>query len=422
MPILTNGCQSRAVGDAVCLTGRSGNRSLLQALRPAAVGATVIVLGVGLATGCSRAPAAKSSTGARSAITVSAAACGTGWRNPSPGRQTLQIHNASTGVVEVVLVSSSTGAIYARVEGIGPGTTRAMPVNVGSGSYAFDCSGNNYGDRLSRTIRVPGHVRGGVGITPVTVASVSTVASESEAYISEGLAVVARLTTVLAAQIRAGHLAAAKAAWLPAHLAWERLGSAYGMFSSFDDEIDGTPFGLSGGVHSADFTGFYRLEYGLWHGQSAAELTRPADELALAIRELRTAWSGMILTPVQALSDLALRTHEILEHAMRFQLSGHDDFGGGTTMATAAANIDATLAQLKILHPLLISRYHDLPALYSWLDRLQSLVNEAKTSHGWIPASQLSTARREQIDAAVGQTLELLDPIPVMFEAERPIP
>jgi len=380
------------------------------------------LLVVGLVAGCTGSPTAKDAALAANVITVSGTSCGSGWQDPSPGVQTLQIHNISAAVVEVTLVSSSTGAIYARVEGIGPRTTRAMPVDVGSGSYAFECFGHYYGYRVSPTIRVPGHVRGGAGIMPVTAPAMNTVTAKSEAYVAGRLAVVARLTRVLAAQIRAGHLAAARAAWLPAHLAWERLGSAYGMFSSFDAEIDGTPSGLPGGVHSRAFTGFYRLEYGLWHGQSAAELTGPASELAAAVHQLRTSRIGMALPPDQALGDLALRTHEILEHAMRFQLSGQANFGSGTTMATAAANIDATLAQLKILHPLLVTRYRDLPALYRWLDRLRRLVNQAKTSHGWIPVSRLSTTRRQQIDAAAGQTLELLDPIPVMFEAERPIP
>ena len=80
-------------------------------------------------------------------ITVSATACGTGWRHPAAGVQTLQIHNALAGAVEVALVDADNGAVYARLEGLGPGTTRAMPVDVGSGVYAFDCSGTTYGDR-----------------------------------------------------------------------------------------------------------------------------------------------------------------------------------------------------------------------------------------------------------------------------------
>jgi high-affinity iron transporter len=33
------------------------------------------------------------------------------------------------------------------------------------------------------------------------------------------------------------------------------------MFGNYDDEIDGTPDGLPGGVNDPSFTGFYRIEY-----------------------------------------------------------------------------------------------------------------------------------------------------------------
>jgi iron uptake system component EfeO len=417
MPILMGG-RSGAVGDVACRMGRSidGGRSWVR--WPAVVGATISLLVVGLVAGCTGSPRAESATLAKNVITVSETRCGSGWQDPSPGVQTLQIHNTSAVVVEVALVSSSTGAIHARVEGIGPHTTRAMPVNVGSGSYAFECFGTSYGYRVSRTVRIPGHVRGGVGIMPVNTPSMNTVTAESEAYVARGLAVVARLTTVLAAQIRAGHLAAARAAWLPAHLAWERLGSAYGMFGPYDDEIDGTPFGLPGGVNDPGFTGFYRLEYGLWHGQSAAELTGPANTLNLDVRSLQAAFPGMELTPALTLSDLALRTHEVLENAMQFQLSGQDNFGSGTTLATVAAGIDATRTQLSYLHPLLNGRYQNLPALYSWLGRLQNLIDAEKASRGWTPVTSLTAEQRGMLDAAAGQTVQLLALIPPLFEAD----
>jgi iron uptake system component EfeO len=144
-------------------------------------GATISLLVVGLVAGCTGSPTAKNAALAKNVVTVSGTTCGSGWPDPSPGVQTLQIHNISAVVVEVTLASSSTGAIYARVEGIGPHTTRAMPVDVGSGSYAFECHGNNYGYRVSRTIRIRGHVRGGVGIMPVTAPSMNTVTAKSEA-------------------------------------------------------------------------------------------------------------------------------------------------------------------------------------------------------------------------------------------------
>jgi iron uptake system component EfeO len=371
------------------------------------------LLALGLLSGC----ADGTSAPGQNMITVSGSKCGTGWQHPTPGVQTLQIHNAASSMVEVALTNAYNGAVYARVEGIGPGTTRPMPVDVGSGSYAFACDGSIYGDSTGPTIRVPGHVRGGVGILPVSVNAMLTVTNQAQDYIIDGLANVARQTAVLAAEIRAGNLAGARVTWLSAHMAWEQLGSAYGMFGPFDDEIDGTPFGLPLGVNDPGFTGFYRLEYGLWHGQSAAELTGAANALNLDVRSLRAAYPGMELTPALTLSDLALRTHEVLENAMQQQLSGQDDFGSGTTLATLAAGIDATHAQLAMLHPLLVTRYQNLTALYNWLDRLQSLIDAEKTGRGWTPVTSLTTDQQEMLDTAAGETVQLLALIPPLFEA-----
>ncbi len=86
------------------------------------------------------------------------------------------------------------------------------------------------------------------------------------------------------------------------------------------------------------FTGFYRVEYGLWHGQSAAELTGRPPAATHDVRALQAAFPTMEID----LLDIGLRTHEILENALQFQLTGHDDYGSGTTLATTRANITGT--------------------------------------------------------------------------------
>ena len=374
-------------------------------------------------SGCSASSSApKPAAPEANVITVSAKACGTGWQHPIAGPQTLLIHNSSSTVVEVQLVNSTNGAVYAQVENMGPGTTRSMPVNIGSGQYSFSCTGMDYAIPNGAVVQVPGRISGGSAILPLGPEQLNSITAQAHAYVVSGLAALVSQTSALVADIRGGDLSAARSAWLTAHLTWERLGSAYGMFGSYDNAIDGLPFGLADGVNDPHFTGFYRLEYGLWHGQSADELTGPASQLDIQVRALQTAWPGIELSPTLAVGDLALRTHEILEDAMQNQLSGLDDFGSGTTLATFAAGIDATRAQLSILYPFLVTRDPQTPALYSSLGQLQRLVDAEKTSHGWTPASKISTMLREQLDAAAGQTVELLSPIPVIFEQERPIP
>ncbi len=99
-------------------------------------------------------------------------------------------------------------------------------------------------------------------------------ASQYHDYVAAGLNTLVGQAGALAADVRGGNLGAARTAWLTAHLTYERLGAAYDAFGDFDQEIDGRPDGLAGGVNTPQWTGFYRLEYGLWHGQSAAQLTR----------------------------------------------------------------------------------------------------------------------------------------------------
>jgi iron uptake system EfeUOB component EfeO/EfeM len=381
----------------------------------------------GLLSGCSGSSASSTPSGhnsitAAGVISVSTSACGTGWQHPAAGVQTLQIRNTANATVEVQLINPANGAVYAQVEGIGPGTTRSMPVDIGSGQYSFTCSGEFYGNRTSAVISVSGRVSGGTAVLPLTADQVNSITQQARAYVTRGLAALVSQTAAIAADIRGGNLSAARTSWLTAHLTWERLGSAYGMFGSYDDEINGLPFGLAKGVKDPGFTGFYRLEYGLWHGQSAAELTQPASQLGLDARQLQTSWPSIEPATTQAVGDLALRTHEVLEDATQNQLSGLDDFGSGTTLATYAAGIDATRAQLGILKPYLVTRYSQTSALDSSLEQLERLIDAEKTNRGWTPARDLSSSTREQLDAAAGQTVELLSAIPVLFEQERLLP
>jgi iron uptake system component EfeO len=368
-----------------------------------------------VATAAATGLAACSASPQGNVITVSTGACGTGWAHPVPGPQTLRLDNESTAAAEVDLIDPKNGAVYAEVEAIGPGTIAPMQVDVGSGAYAFRCLIEDVDPLTGPVVKVAGHVRGDPAILPITSADLLPPASQYHAYVTAGLQVLAGQTRTVAAAVESGNLAAARAAWLPAHLTYERLGAAYGTFGDYDDEIDGRPDGLPGGVDDPHFAGFYRLEYGLWHGQSARELTPVATRLDDDVLALSAAFKNMEID----LLDMGLRTHEILENALEFQLTGHDDYGSGTTLATTVANIAGTRELLQVLHPLLAARYQGLPSADFWLNRLQTLLDAQQPGGRWTPVSALSTPARQQIDAAAGQALTELAPIAAITEPRR---
>ena len=394
---------------------------VMRRFAPSALGLT----GICLLLGCSRAPAAAipqpTAPSSGIPVTVTSTSCGTQWEHPAAGLQTFQIHDISAYPVDVSLTDAQTGGVYAEIEAIGPGTTRPMQVDLGSGAYAFVCDVSGGARLTGPTTTVPGRVLGETAVLPPDLSDTLTALASERAYVTTGLATVGQQVSLLEADIASGDLGAARSMWLTAHLTWERLGSAYGMFGWYDDAIDGSPDGLPGGVNDPSFTGFYRIEYGLWHGQSAARLIGPAQLLYRDIRSLQTGYPGMLQYPQAELSDLALRTHEILEHTIRFQLSGADDFGSGTTLATAEANIEATRAQLGMLRPMLDAWRANLAAVYSWLDLLQRLITAEHTGAGWTPVSRLSTSQREKIDSAAAETVQLLAPLAAMFESS-PLP
>jgi iron uptake system component EfeO len=367
------------------------------------------VLTAGLAAGltaCGSGPAQPSNV-----ITFSSNQCGGKWSVPGPGWHTFGIDNQSTGGGEIDLVNPANGAIYAEVENTGPGTVTPMRVNLGSGTYAFVCNFNDFNTQVGAKVTVGGHAKGTPAVLPVSYNETIPYAKKYQAYTEAGLKVLARDTATLAAVVRSGDLTAAKKDWLTAHLQYQMLGAAYGTFGDYDGAIDGDANVT--GVNSPDWTGFYRLEYGLWHGQSAKELTPVATQLVKDVNALLAWWP----TQQIPLSDVGLRTHEILENALQFQLTGNDDYGSGTTLATTLANIQGTRELLALLRPLLAPRYPGLPAVYSGLDQLQSLIEKQHRPDGtWVSVAALPTPARQAIDAACGAVLQSLAPIASITE------
>jgi len=372
-----------------------------------AVAASAVVAAAVSACGSSAPPASSSAI----AIAFNDSSCGGAWHLAKPGWHTFEITNEANDAAEVDLTDPANSAVYDELEDIGPGTTAPMSLDVGSGRYAFLCDVEDVGELTGPTVTVGGHAAGTRAILPVTYNELYPLAKQYATYTEAGLRVLAGQTAKLAADVRADRLAAAKRVWLTAHLQYETLGAAYDAFGDFDDEIDGRADAV--GIDSPKWTGFYRLEYGLWHGQGLAELTAVADTLNTDVHKLLAWWPSQQIP----LIDVGLRTHEILENALEFQLTGHDDYGSGTTLATTEANIQGTRYLLSLLHPLLAVRYSQLPEVYSGLNLLQSLLEKEHLKNGWwVPVSALPTATREDIDAACGQVLQALAPIASIAE------
>ncbi|GAA3775782.1 EfeM/EfeO family lipoprotein [Streptomyces coacervatus] len=398
-------------------TPPAGRRTALLAggaLATAAAMAAAVLAAGGFGEGRQQ---ARTADGVRhTTVEVTSAACGRGWTHPEPGRQVFDLHNTSGTAAEVYLTDARTGAVYGEVEGLAPGTERPIRVTLGNGAYAFKCLPDDADAVTGPTVHITGgHVKSGPAALPVTQQELIPPTLAYQKWIQARTVELAQKTDVLRDAIDRGDLAAARAAWLPAHLVYERMGAAYGTFGDADSAINGTTAGLSGGVHDADFTGFHRLEYGLWHGESASSLRGPAGRLAKAVHALRDSWPDQRMDP----ADVGLRAHEILENTVQFELTGRTDYGSGTNLATARANLDGTRVLLGYLRPLLKTRHTDLSGLDSWMARTRRTLSGGEHDGRWTPLDRLGRAQREKTDADVGELVERLSAVAALTDVRR---
>jgi high-affinity iron transporter len=352
--------------------------------------------------------------GART-VAVSETECGKGFTAPEPGRQTFEMHNTGDETSEVYLIDPATDAVFGEIEGLAPGTTRDLVATVAGGMYAWRCVPSSGKAITSRAVRVSGG-RGTTAVVPVSASDLAAPLREYKAYVNRGLAAVVTRTRQLDDDIRGGHLDRARTDWLTARRAYASLGAAYGTFEDYGQKIDGRPDGLPGGVRDKAFTGFHRIEYGLWHGQSAAMIEGPAQRLADDAADLRKAFPHQDFDP----GDLPLRTHEILENTLQFELTGDAGQGSGTELATADANLVGTRELLAVLRPLLTTRSpHLLTTVDTDIARLRKLLDAEHHGTSWTPVDRLEPSARARLDGATGQLLEDLSPVPDLLEIRK---
>jgi iron uptake system component EfeO len=344
------------------------------------------------------------------AVTAGASNCGKGW-TPHAGDQTLQVVNRGTVATDVEVIEVPSGAVHGEIEGLGVGLTRSLRVVLGGGDFAIRCGVEDIGPFTGPTVHIAGP-RGAPGVVPVTVNDLTGPLRAYTGYVANGLTTLVNRTTALRDAVRAGDLRKARSAWLPAHVAYIRLGAAYGAFGDTDGLINGGPGGLPRGVADPDFTGFRRLEYGLWHGQSAKTLTPVADKLTTNVVALRRDFPRSQIDP----RDLGLRAHEILEDVDRETLTGGADQGSGSELAEVAASLDGTRELVGVLRPVLTTRYPAMSEVDTGMKRLDALLAGLRP---YRPLAALSRTDRARLNGAVGDLVEKLAPVAVICEPRR---
>ncbi|HVT69327.1 MAG TPA: iron uptake transporter permease EfeU [Trebonia sp.] len=391
--------------------------------RPWTVGGVLVAVPVIIAAAIIAAVPAAGTPASATAVTVTKTSCAQDWTTARTGPQTITVTNQS-GLAGEINLDNSAGAVVAEIETIGPATTAPMTATLSAGTYTIKCLMGSLPTTSSQAVTVTaktstaGSGAGSgapVAVKPVTVAELTPANKEYEAYAATQLSALAGEVTDIQAALRRGDTASAERLWLTAQEDWERVGASYDSFGDLGEAVDGLPSAYPGGVGDPRFQGLHRLEYGLWHGQSAAELEKVTATLAQNIATVRKNLDTDDLAGDP--TNLPIRGHEIIEDALRDHLSGMDDEGAGAAYPMTAADVQIDRTVIGWLAPLLNQREPGLvTTIDGQLDALQSALDATRDGSGWDTLNNVPLLTRQHVDASIGALLETLSSVPDLLE------
>jgi iron uptake system component EfeO len=251
-------------------------RALLVALVAVVVVAGGTLAAVELGSGPS-APASVSAPAAAPNLSVTLFSCGPHWTPPpTTGDHQLLISSTSAQGGEVYLESVPQDDIWGETD-VFPDQTSTMDVDLAPGHYAFVCAPHEAAASASDVAAVGGPALEGTPYPEpflvVTTEELAPYVARYATYVAGQLAATRSEVARLAAAEAGGHLAAARADWLVAHMTYHTIGAAYDAFGLFGFEIDGLPDGDASGdgdTTAPTFTGFHKIEQDLWRTDDLA--------------------------------------------------------------------------------------------------------------------------------------------------------
>ena len=294
-------------------------------------------------------------------------------------------------------------------ENIAPGLSQVINATLAPGDYAITCG-------------LLSNPRGTLHVTPTAESEASAKArpsmvafigplSEFRVYLSSQSTALIKAVDALAHAIAAGDLTEAQALYIPAREAYQRLAPAAQRMAELDNAINARADYFEQREQDPGFTGFHRLEYGLFDQRNLEGLTPVAQQLRANVVQLKQQLMAQSLPPEQLVSIVSRTLHNLADTRAN---SGEEERYSHVDLIGFAANLQTTRKVVDLLRPLLAKNNADLLLTIDHATTsLEEQLNTLQTPQGFSTYDSVSAPQRQVISTkakALADALDGIDP------------
>lgn len=320
-------------------------------------------------TGCTEKSDGKGGDGTIK-VTASDDKCAVSKKEFPAGHVKLAIENKGSKVTEVYLLFPDDRIVSER-ENIGPGTRQTLTAEVKEGDYRIACKPGMKGKGIRQSVKATGG-----GKAAKRDPRLDKAVAEYRSYVQTQADETLPKVKVFTDAVRKGDLAAAKKAYAPSRIGWERTEPVAESFGDIDPKVDVREDGLGDDQDPAkDWTGWHRLERALWQDERIGQREKDlATRLDKDLADWRKRVGKAVITP----TSMANGAKELLDEVATGKVTGEEERYSHTDLVDFKANVEGAEKAYVLLKP--VASEND-PALAKELDKQFAALGELLDGH-----------------------------------------
>ncbi|WP_273793431.1 iron uptake system protein EfeO [Brucella anthropi] len=222
--------------------------------------------------------------------------------------------------------------------------------------------------------------------------------ADYKVYVQENLDVLVKDTKAFTDAVKAGDLEKAKELYPSSRVSYEKIEPIAELFADLDASIDSRADDHEDGEKSEDFTGFHRIEYGLFAQNSTEGLAQVADKLYVDVLELQKRVKDLTVPPEKVVGGAAA----LLEEVAATKISGEEDRYSHTDLWDFKANVDGAQKIVELFKPLLEKENPDLmKKVEANFETVDGILAKYKKGDGYESYDKLSDDDRKALAGPV---------------------